>query len=232
MTEDQKESLIAKMLDAPSTLSGAELEAILYDDELRDIYEASAALSGACCRQPQLDMRAEWARFRPLLRRQPAARRWSIRVAAIFFGVILASGIAVRIIDNVFSNKPSRAIVNAEPPAEAKPAAIICPAPLAPQINTGKTESVPANEGHHRAPARHHLAQAETAPATEAAATVEPDIDIDEYLRLQQARVGNDLALQAAQSFAQEYDELTAILDAVGARDAALDNAIRKVTME
>ena len=65
MTEEQKEILIAKMLDAPSSLSDVELDSILHDDELRDIYEASAALSSACIRQPEWDMKAEWNSFRP-----------------------------------------------------------------------------------------------------------------------------------------------------------------------
>ena len=71
MTEEQKEILIAKMLDAPSSLSDVELDSILHDDELRDIYEASAALSSACIRQPEWDMKAEWNSFRPRIRRKP-----------------------------------------------------------------------------------------------------------------------------------------------------------------
>lgn len=67
MTEEQKELLIAKMLDTPSSLSEEDLELILHDEELRGIYEASAALSGACIRQPELDMIAEWNCFRHAL---------------------------------------------------------------------------------------------------------------------------------------------------------------------
>lgn len=66
MTEEQKEILIAKMLDAPASLSDMELDAILNDDELRDIYAASAALDSAYAAEAEFDMDAEWKRFCPL----------------------------------------------------------------------------------------------------------------------------------------------------------------------
>lgn len=60
MTEEQIEILIAKMLDAPSSLSDEELDSILQDEDLRSFYAASAALGNACIRQPEWDMEAEW----------------------------------------------------------------------------------------------------------------------------------------------------------------------------
>lgn len=56
MTEEQKEILIAKLLDCPSSLSDEELDLILHDGELREIYDASVAMSGALVRQPDFDM--------------------------------------------------------------------------------------------------------------------------------------------------------------------------------
>lgn len=76
------------------------------------------------------------------------------------------------------------------------------------------------------------IAKAEVAPAKASRAQEEPVIDIDEYLRIQQARIDNDLAIQAAESYMEEYDNLVPILDAAGVYDPEFDNAIRKVTME
>ena len=120
MTEEQKEILIAKMLDAPYSLSDEELDLMMHDDELREIYEASAALSSALIRQPELDMKAEWDRFRPRLRRKPAPMRWVMRVAAIFLGVIFFSGIAVRIIDKVFSDDQTPVVAKVDPSTKLK----------------------------------------------------------------------------------------------------------------
>lgn len=121
MTDEQKEILIAKMLDAPSSLSDKELDAILHDDELRDIYEVSSAVSSAYAGQPELDMEDEWKRFRPRLRRKPTAMRWAMRVAAIFLGVVLASGIAVRIIDLIYTHDRQPVIAKVDQLQELKP---------------------------------------------------------------------------------------------------------------
>lgn len=55
---------------------------------------------------------------------------------------------------------------------------------------------------------------------------------MDEYLRIQRARVDNDLAMQAAESYMREYNDLVALLDAVEAHNPELDNMINQVTME
>lgn len=55
MTEEQKEKLIARMLDSPSSLSDEELEMMTLDEELRDIYEISSSVSGACMPAPHLE---------------------------------------------------------------------------------------------------------------------------------------------------------------------------------
>lgn len=51
MTDEHKEILIAKLLDSPASLSDEELDAIAHDDELRDLYGVSSAVSDAyACR--------------------------------------------------------------------------------------------------------------------------------------------------------------------------------------
>ncbi len=229
MTEEQKELLIAKMLDTPSSLSEEDLELILHDEELHGIYEVSAALSGACIRQPELDMRAEWNSFRPRIKRKPTMMCWSMRVAAIFIGVILVSGIAIRIIDNVSTRNQTYVIAKVEQSEEAHDYPVVLQNYQATEVKE-ETKQEPATVRRPYAVTDRHLAKAEIDQSKTTVGQVETDVD--EYLRIQQARIDNDLAMQVAESYTEEYDDLVAILDAAGAYNPELDNVIRKVTME
>lgn len=230
MTEEKKEILIAKILDAPSSLSDEELDLILNDDELRDIYSVSAYITGACIRQPEFDMKAEWNKFRPRLRRKPTAMHWIMRVAAIFLGVLLASSIVVKIIDSAFTDdrRPVIAKVEKTPTIDNEP-------DVHHNIQVSKSEEAPEikqriernNSGSNR-----HLTEAETSHPGSTVSQDESDIDVDEFLRIQEACIDNDLAMQVAESYAEEYDDLATLLDAVGTHNPELDIMIKKVTME
>ncbi len=230
MTEEQKEILIAKMLDAPSSLSDDELDSILRDEELRDIYETSAALSRTCIVQPELDIEAEWSSFRPRIKRKPTPMRRLMRVAAIFLGVILATGVVVRIIDKAFTGYQPPLIAGIEQASDADNAPIALNEPLD-EIKE-KPEQKPEIVCRYSAAVNQSLAKAEVNQIQPTVAEIETDIDIDEYLRIQQARIDNDLAMQVAESYIEEYGDLMDILDAAGVYSPELDNAIRKVTME
>ena len=231
MTEEQKELLISKMLDRPASLSDEELDAMLHDDELRDIYEVSAAVSSACTSQPELDMAEEWKRFKPRIRRKPTATRWIMRVAVIFLGVIFVSGIVNKLIDNLFTSDRQPVTANAEQPkmpVEPEP-----PQQLQQRTATKNIAQVKRKTSkYHTFRAAKKPANAQRTNLNRAATREETEMNIDEYLRIQQARIDNELAIQAAESYIDEYDELLPILDAAQAYSPELDNEIRKVTME
>ena len=230
MTEQDKDILIAKMLDAPSSLSDKELESIWGDEELRDIYEMSAAVSGAYIDQPDFDVVDEWNRFLPNIRRRPMPMRWAMRVAAIFLGVVFIGGVMVRIIDRgldefrpkiakVWDIKKSAEVKSIEedirydeiPKKENSPSAI--------QRNTT------ASSGQYASKTRISKKKQMELP--------EEDIDVDEYLRIQQARIDNDLAMMAAESYIYEYNEFFQEIDDPNAYDTTeLENAIRQVTIQ
>lgn len=232
MTEAQKEILIAKMLDAPSSLSDEELNAILDDEELRDIYAASALVSSAKAAQPVLDTRAEWERFRPRIRRKPSSLRWIMRVAAIFLGVIFASAIAGNLIDYVFTYyAPQPAIAKADSPQQSDSAPLVQAAQQTVEPEMTLKVETPKQKKHPATPSR-HLAKADIPKPAAELPVVDTDIDIDEYLRIQQARIDNDLAVQFAEAYMEEYDDLVPLLDAAGVYNAEFDNAIQRVTME
>lgn len=228
MTEEQKEILIAKMLDAPASLSDMELDAISDDDELRDIYAASAALDSAYAAEQEFDMDAEWKRFSPRLRRKPDKMRWFMRVAAIFLGVIFAYSIVVKIINTSFTHAPQPVIAKVEQVSKAAERPTL-------HETLHAAESIAVNHaiGHSSKPVNtRHIAKAELSMPATTPAQAEPEIDVDEYLRIQQARIDNELALQMAESYMEEYDRLVPILDAAGLYSSEMDDEIRKITME
>ncbi|MDE5997315.1 MAG: hypothetical protein K2G77_03785, partial [Muribaculaceae bacterium] len=225
MTEKQKDILIAKMLDAPSSLSDKELASIMSDEELRDIYEMSAVVSCAYIDQPDFDMAKEWNRFRPNIRRKPMAMRWAMQVAAIFLGVVFAGGVLVRIIDKVLeeSHPKIAKVQDVKKSAEIKSI----------EENTEYEEILEKEDSQSLLPVNEaslsgrHTSKTKSVKSDEMQLP-EEDIDIDEYLRLQQARIDNDLALMTAESYKYEYDEFLQNLEDIESYDTTeLDNAIR-----
>lgn len=227
MTEEQKYILITKMLDSPQSLSDLEIKFISDDPELREIYEISSAVSGACMPQPDLDMAEEWVRFRPRIMRKPWQMRWLLRVAAIFLGVVVMSAILVKVIDHAISvdNKPvvaqiegsaevDRQELTAMAPrtAEFQDEPIVAKATCKPYVSVGKRSNPDAEDIVKALPT--------------------DDIDIDEYLRIQQARVDNDLAMQTADIYEAELNRLMPLLDGLGVYSEDIDNNIRNVIMQ
>lgn len=218
MTEEQKEILIAKLLDCPSSLSDEELDLILHDGELREIYEASAAMSGAFVSLPELDIEAEWKRFRPRLRRRPTPMRWAMRVAAVFLGVVLASGIVVKIIDRAYMRDRQQAIAVVQMSEEMNNAVFM-------QQDMQAEDTAPVVQSTLQP-------KAESPKRNKTITQEQSEADIDEYLRIQQARIDNDMAVMVAESYIEEYDDLVELLDEAGAYNPELDNMLIKVTIE
>lgn len=203
MTEKEKDILIAKMLEAPSSLSDAELDIILHDDELRDIYECSVAVKGAYLSCAEIDARREWKLFRPgLVRRKPVLSRL-MKVAAVFLAVVSAAVIILKFI-GVGEQGSGRDIV-----AEAE------------LQSAGATVGATGEETHSAEDAVTVpvVADADTqAAAVEAPVKIarskarnvkaEPEIDIDEYLRLQQAEIDQEFALIIAEILLDRHEAM------------------------
>lgn len=229
MTEEQKDKLIAKMIDAPSSLTDEELDAILHDDELKDIYEMSSTVSGACILQPELDMEMEWKRFRPRIRRKPSYIRWVMRVAAVFLGAALISGIWVKMNDLISTPDANPVIAKVD---ISKKSETVAPAIDEMQEPRVQQKSVAISSAEKRAkstPIQNHVKAKVDKPAE---TTPTDDIDIDEYLRIQQARIDNDLAMQSAVVYEEEFNDIMTLLDAIGVHNEEMNNTIRKVTMQ
>ena len=230
MTEQDKDILIGKMIDSPSSLTDEELDMIQIDDELKDIYKISSELMGASMPQPEMDVEREWRLFRHRILPKPSPTRWIMRVAAIFLGVIFIGGVLVRIIDKALDvPKTTVAIVQ-----ETKKTVEIKPN----EENTNSkairkkeesqsliSSSKDASSGQHMSMSKNMKEKQMDLP--------EEEIDVDEYLRLQQARIDNDLAMMAAESYIYEYNEFLQEIDDPNAYETTeLENAIRQVTMQ
>lgn len=228
MTEEKKEFLIAKMLDSPSSLSDEEMDVILHDDELKDIYEMSSAVSGACIRQPEINMTGEWERFRPRIRRKPSAMRWVMRVAAIFLGVVVASGIGVTLTDYLLSSEEQPVIAKVEEKHAVTPDRISIPV-------AANEPVVKVEDGNQRkyvsAHKRHRAKAAVVAADTITAYDSDDDEYIEQYLRVQQARIDNELAMMTAQEIREKYATVIRMLDLVGVSDNPTIIAINKLTI-
>ena len=178
MTDEQKYNLIARMLDAPDSLSDAELDIIASDDELIDILAISGKLKSACSAPLDINVEAEWARFRPRLKRRTftLSRRW-MRVAAIFLGAVFISAVAVRIVDFVFIPDTEPLVADA---VQSSHHEAIVPKPLEHPIAPVE-EATPPQQAIPRKTKKQRAA-------------VKEEIDIDEYVRIQQAKIDNNIA--------------------------------------
>lgn len=224
MTDEQKDILMAKMLDAPSSLSDVELDAIVHDDELRDIYEISVAVSGACLRHPEFDVKQEWKRFAPRLRRKPSAMRRVMRVAAIFIGVAVLSGVVATMTDSRLTSGSTAEMAWVELPPTSGGNILSIAVPPATVTDSG--DAAPVLNKKKRVASQEKInAKTEISENGDFCETDDPDIDIDEYIRIQQARIDNDLAMQTAEIIADEYNF-------IGEIDMEIENFIQKVTMQ
>ncbi len=216
MTEEQKDILTARMLDAPATLTDAEIEAILADAELRDIYDMSVAVGNACNPGPEADLKEEWDRFSRLLHRRPSRTGWLPRVAAIFFGVILLSGIVKTVIDRALTadSPPLIAEVAATAPSDT----VDVPEPTDPDVKDSDEEP--------QASATRRQAQNEPSATAEAP-------DLDEYIRIDQARIDNELALlTAAEIEAESEDMLIMMLEEGEEIPDGIDTGLTQLTLQ
>ncbi len=232
MTEEQKEFLIAKMLNAPSSLSDEELDLLANDEELRDIYEMSSAVSSACRRPLNIDVEEEWKRFQPYIKPKPAPMRLIIKVAAIFLGVILALAIVVKILDKSLTKEPQPVIVKSEQSVVPEQVAVV----REPTHDSSVEPEVTSPMTVKKKQVNKRKQKAKRAAVTESVETEEvmppQDVNVDEFLRIQQARIDNDLALQTAKIIEEEYDKTYLLFAIISSKDEVTSNTIRRLTAQ
>lgn len=193
MTEEQKEILLGRMVDNPAGLSSDDMAMIAGDEELRELYQLSADLKTACVKPPEIDEAKEWQRFRSRMRVAGRRRRWSrmVRVAAIFLGVMLLSGVAVTLIDRKMLMPESTEIA-------AVPVDTVTFAPM--QKEAAGPELIA--EAAVKEAVKEAVGEAKRAGGKQSTPS-EPSIE--EYLAVQQARIENEIATELAEAIKQQY---------------------------
>lgn len=219
MTEEQKEFLIAKMLDTPASLTDEELEDIVSDTELRDIYEVSATAAEALSTKAEFDLADEWALFHKRLKRRRLPLRQIFKAVACLAGIITISAVFLKTTTTSLSDNAPAAICEATTAdKEAMPSIPISPeATLTPSSNHQTTISAlkqpaPSQNGE--------VAIQELPPLS--------DSELEEYLDLQQARIENDLAMLNAEAI---IDDLNSMYDDDWQQKESIRAAINTIIM-
>ncbi len=197
MTEEQKEILLGRMVDNPAGLSSDDMAMIAGDEELRELYQLSADLKTACVKPPEIDEAKEWQRFRSRMRVAGRRRRWSrmVRVAAIFLGVMLLSGVAVTLIDRLMLMPESTEIA-------AVPVDTVTVAPMQKEAAGPELIADAAVKKTVKKAVKEAVGEAKRAGGKQSTPS-EPSIE--EYLAVQQARIENEIAIELAEAIKQQY---------------------------
>lgn len=201
MTEEIKNTLIEKMIDRPDTLTSDEIMAICSDEELRELYEISTKLQDTLQPEPQTPVAQEWDMFsRRLGIRRPKKMlyRRLMPTAAAVAGVLLISAVIVKIIGHApsVSDSSLTAVVVNTDITEIQPDTTGC-------LND-KLATTLKNDTPHIAevsmPDKNHSPKKSKSTSTPTATP-----DFDEYLRIEQARIDNEIAMAMAEVYEAEY---------------------------
>lgn len=211
-----------KMLDSGAVLTDAEIDLILHDEELSEIYEVSSAVRGACVQPSVVDVEQEWRLFRHKILPKPSRWRWTMRVAAVFLGVLLVSSILKVAIDRLLTpDIPTVAeVVSPGIPPSSVASMDEERSPFVKDVHDSGVESVTKPR---RSPVK---------PSASNDADAEEEIDIDEYLRLEQARIENELSLIQAQLYIEELQALNDVPVSSEEDSEQNNNEIRYVIMQ
>lgn len=190
MTDETKNSLVEKMIDRPEELTSGEIMSIMEDDELRQLYEISVGLQDSLVCNRQVDAAKEWDAFRPRLRRRRHPLMLIAGAAAALAGIVLFVGIMADTAGFRHQELPLTASLDKEESIVEKN---IAEAPVVSDTEVKQLKPL--------SPA----VQKTTVAASAHAGGDDTAIDIDEFMRIEQARIDNDIAMAMARVYEDEY---------------------------
>lgn len=213
MTEQDKDILIGKMLDSPSSLTDEELNMILTDDELKDIYKVSASVKGAYMCKMEMDVEYEWRLFRHRIMPKQLPMRWMMRVAAIFLGVVLLSGIIVKIVDHSFKTVEKPFVVDSGQSVDKNNQAVGSDVKDHTLTDGEKISEISVSVAGEGTIVAKPVMRKKLRSNAKKEAVEGKEIDVDEYLCRQQAEIDREIALLNAEMY---LDEQYAICEFMG----------------
>lgn len=225
------------MIDRPAELSPDEIMTISRDEELRELYEISAKLQDTLQPDSLTPVTQEWDMFsRKLNMRRPKKklyRRLALTVAVVA-GVLLISAAVVKIIGHAPSVPDSSLTAGVVKNVIIEnPADTTACRPLTPRRPMDVAEEhISRNSGSPRQT---------TAKGTPHDLSAAASIDIDNYMRIEQARIDNEIAMAMAEIYDGECNaridvvadiaECSELYDDVMVSAAAITTDIDKVIM-
>lgn len=231
MTELQKDTLISKMIENAYSLSDEELDMIVHDEELREIYEMSSAVKGTYLSHREFDMDKEWKLFqsRNLSGFKRAGLKWIFRAAAVVLLLVCLPAIVVKMHKNNPDTANQHITADLQHTASLKSFAlttVVAEDSVAPVENFVLSEIKVEHKSSHR-PFNVRVKESESEMLFS-----EEDLDIEQYLRIEQASIDNDLAMQNAEIYREEYEAIREIIGEDENLDGTLTTIISKVTMQ
>lgn len=235
MKEDDKVNLINKMIDNPDSLTKQDFDAILKDREIKEIYEISSSIKGFIMSGIEVNGMKEWELFRPRIKNKTNPFKWIMRVAAIFLGIMIISNIMVRIIDRVLDQHPTTVISNSNERYDGNTQNGMKKQPLTIPLEDISQKVVEVNNVEIVSEKEiQHLTSSPKATKEKIDSEIPKsnEIDIDEYLRIQEAKIENELAFLNAQIYLEEIERIKLDLENQGFDEEWIDKEIKKITTQ
>ena len=210
MTEEDKDILIGKMIDKPETLTDDDIAMILSDSELKELYEISAGLASELIPMPEIDVDAEWSRMQSeiaaLKPRKSFNMRW-LGAAAVIAAILTCGTIATKfILSDSNSCQPVKTPYISKVATSDNESKSLNDNDNTPEFSIGVTKIIEVE------------AKSETNKA-----------DSEEFIRIEEARIDNEVAMALARVYQEDYAmDLEGLAEMLSAMPEVADSIVNQ----
>lgn len=201
MTSEEKDILIEKMIDRPESLRSDEISRVLSDPELRDLYDISVRLTDELSQEPEVNVDAEWVKMRSLIagkkRTNGFKSRW-MWIAAGVVAILICATVAIKLnLSTDMQKVELPCLAKVEETNVAKQSCVNQPSvEAAGESLTEEVADEPEQMGQKQNKKRYGNVREVQGPDSSA---------IDEYLRIREARIDNEVSVALARIYQEDY---------------------------